>query len=356
MATRLELWSKEEIRAVIRFLNAKHVSPSEIHRQLVEVYGGHVMSKPHVYKWCKTFDNGKQHTRDENRSGRPRSSTTDENILKIDAMIKEDRRLKIRSISATLGISKSRVYDIVHNVLEYHKVCARWVPRQLTDAHKQARMGSSLTHLSRYHVEGNDFLERIVTGDETWVHHATPESKRDSMTWKHLTSPPVRKFKTTPSARKTMATVFWDCRGVILVDFLPHGTSINAVRYCETLDRLRNAIKRKRPGLLSSGVLLLHDNATPHSSAKTQDWLARYNWEVVEHPAYSPDLAPSDFHLFGPLKQELSGRHFTTDDELKATVLQFFSQQDTDFYRGGIMALVKRWDKCLNKFGDYVEK
>ena len=107
---------------------------------------------------------------------------------------------------------------------------------------------------------------------------------------------------------------------------------------------------------MSSGVVLLHDNATPHTSVKTVEWLQKYNWEVLEHPAYSPDLAPSDYHLFGPLKRELSGKRFTTDSELKDAVLQFFSQRDEDFYRGGIMALVDRWDKCLNKFGSYVEK
>ena len=356
MATPLKSWSIDEVRAVTRFLNAKHISPTEIYTQLVDVYGKNVMTKCSVYKWCKKFSEGRDGICDEPRSGRPISSSTDENILKIDCMIKDDRRLKIRTIATVLGISKSRVYDIVHNKLGYHKICARWVPKQLTDAHKESRMALSLAHLSRYNVEGNQFLNRIVTGDETWVHYVTPESKRDSMTWKHLGSPPVTKFKINQSVKKMMATVFWDSRGVILVEFLPCGESVNAVRYCESLEHLREAIRRKRPGLLTSGVVLLHDNATPHTSVKTVEWLQKYNWEILEHPAYSPDLAPSDYHLFGPLKRELSGKRFTTNSELKDAVLQFFSQRDEDFYRGGIMALVDRWDKCLNKFGSYVEK
>ncbi|GFO29697.1 histone-lysine N-methyltransferase SETMAR [Plakobranchus ocellatus] len=60
-----------------------------------------------------------------------------------------------------------------------------------------------------------------------------------------------------------MATVFWDSRGMILLDILPKGESVNADQYCETLDRLRHAVRRKRPGLLRSGVVLQHDNATP---------------------------------------------------------------------------------------------
>ncbi|GFO43051.1 histone-lysine N-methyltransferase SETMAR [Plakobranchus ocellatus] len=80
-----------------------------------------------------------------------------------------------------------------------------------------------------------------------------------------------------------------------------------ASRYCSTLDLLKEAIRRKRPGLLRRGVVLQHDNATPHSANLTQQWLQRYGWEILPHPAHSPDLAPSDFHLFGPLKRHLGG-------------------------------------------------
>ncbi|GFO33320.1 histone-lysine N-methyltransferase SETMAR [Plakobranchus ocellatus] len=80
-----------------------------------------------------------------------------------------------------------------------------------------------------------------------------------------------------------MATVFWDAKGVILLDILPQGQCINAARYCSTLDRLKEAIRRKRPGLLRRGVVLQHDNATPHSANLTQQWLQRYGWEILPH-------------------------------------------------------------------------
>ncbi|GFO31517.1 histone-lysine N-methyltransferase SETMAR [Plakobranchus ocellatus] len=127
------------------------------------------------------------------------------------------------------------------------------------------------------------------------------------MTWKHPSSPVTKKFKVQRSAAKVMTTVFWDAKGVILLDILPQGQYINAARYCSTLDRLKEAIRRKRPGLLRRGVVLQHDNATPHSANLTQQWLQRYGWEILPHPAHSPDLAPSDFHLFGSLKRHLGG-------------------------------------------------
>jgi hypothetical protein len=69
----------------------------------------------------------------------------------------------------------------------------------------------------RYHEEGVQFLQRIVTGDEMWVHHVTPERKQVSTTSKHASSPTSKKFKTTQSAKKIMATVFWDHKGVFLL-------------------------------------------------------------------------------------------------------------------------------------------
>jgi hypothetical protein len=71
--------------------------------------------------------------------------------------------------------------------------------------------------------QGEEFLSRIVTGDETWVHHYEPESKGQSMEWKHLGSPTKNKFKTQSSAGKVMLTVFWDSKGPILEDYLEKG-------------------------------------------------------------------------------------------------------------------------------------
>jgi hypothetical protein len=231
MAALLQSWTRKEIRAVVRFLNAKAVAPVEIHRQLVEVYGDSVMTKKQVYVWCNNFNAGRCSVADEQRSGRPLSSQTDVNIEAVDRLIRRDKRMKIRDVAEELDISKSTAHRIVYDVLKYRKVCARWVPKQLTEDHKSTRMAFSLQNLQRYKTE-DEFLTRIVTGDETWVHYVTPETKRDSMIWKHVGSPPPKKFKTVLSAKKVLATVFWDRLGVLLVDFLPRGNTVNVEQYC----------------------------------------------------------------------------------------------------------------------------
>ncbi|GFO30415.1 histone-lysine N-methyltransferase SETMAR [Plakobranchus ocellatus] len=163
-------------------------------------------------------------------------------------------------------------------------------------------------------------------------------------------------FLSLPTPPTRASSFHRDAKGVILLDILPQGQCINAARYCGTLDRLKEAIRRKRPGLLRRGVVLQHDNATPHSANLTQQWLQRYGWEILPHPAHSPDLAPSDFHLFGPLKRHLGGMAFETEDDLISKLRNWFDNLDVDFFRMGINSLLSRWQKCIDLHGDHVEK
>ena len=201
-------------------------------------------------------------------------------------------------------------------------------------------------------------LSHIVTGDETLVSHITPESKQQSLHWKHTSSPKRKNFKQTISTRKIMCTVFWDGQGVLLVEFLPQGTIINSV-YCEMLKKLRHAVQNKRRGMLSATILLLHNNTRPHCAAQTQDLITSFRWEQMNHPPYSPDLAQSDFHLFLHLKKFLGGKRFDDDDDdngLKDAVQKWLTSHAAAFYEEGVQKLVPRHDKCLNNGSKYVEK
>ena len=103
-----------------------------------------------------------------------------------------------------------------------------------------------------------------MTVDETSVHYYEPENKAHSRQWVGPGSPRPKKFKMQPYAGKVMATVFWDAKGVML-DFLPKRSTITGVYYANLLDHLRTAIREKRRGKLSKGVLLQQDNARVHT-------------------------------------------------------------------------------------------
>jgi transposase len=102
--------------------------------------------------------------------------------------------------------------------------------------------------------------------------------------------------------------------------------------------------------------LLLHDNARPHTAHATTDALETLKFEVLSHPSYSPDLAPSDFHFFPHLKRDLMGTHFTSDDAVKQAVTSWIKQRTPEFFIYGMRKLVLRWERCIERQGDNVEK
>jgi histone-lysine N-methyltransferase SETMAR len=203
-------------------------------------------------------------------------------------------------------------------------------------------MMTSLQHLQRYSEGGERFLDLIVTGDETWILNFTPESKQQSMVWKHPGLPSKKKFRRTPSVGKLMVTVFWDRRGPLLLHFMLRDATIDACSYCGTIARLRASIRKKRLGILVDDVLLLHDNASPHVANRTAGRLQSFGWVIMEHAPYSTDLAPSNYHVFGPLKKFLAGHRFISDNDAKTAVRRWFRTQPAEFYNSGISKLVVR--------------
>jgi len=176
------------------------------------------------------------------------------------------------------------------------------------------------------------------------------------MQWKHKGSPTPRKFRVQKSAGKIMATLFWDSEGLLLLEFMPDECTITGDSYATTMKNLHDTIEEKRRGKLSRGVLLLHDNAPVHKSWKVEAALRECGFQELNHPPYSPDLAPSDYFLFRHLTRFLRGKIFSCNEELKVAVSDWFDGQEVDFYSQGIKSLESKWNKCVELKGDYIEK
>ncbi|XP_012937689.1 histone-lysine N-methyltransferase SETMAR-like [Aplysia californica] len=147
-------------------------------------------------------------------------------------------------------------------------------------------------------------------------------------------------------------TVFWDFDGLIHMEFLEQGSTINSERYIETLRKLRARLSRVRPG---KNAILHHDR--PHTSRHTQDATKSLRLqETLQHPPYSPDLAPSDFYLYPKLKEYLKGKRYADDDEVQEDVRRGFRGKSHEFFADGMRQFIRRWLICINKEDDYVEK
>ena len=150
-----------------------------------------------------------------------------------------------------------------------------------------------------------------------------------------------------------MLTLFWDERGVILEHYIPRGNTVTSAMYA---DLLHPAIKSKQRGHLSTGVLLQHDNAEPHTAHSAVVTIQDLSFKCLPHPLYSPDLAPSDFHVFGPLKEAMAGKSFRSNEEVQQVVYEWLCSQPKKIFSRGIHALLKRWNTCVEHNGDYIEK
>jgi histone-lysine N-methyltransferase SETMAR len=123
---------------------------------------------------------------------------------------------------------------------------------------------------------------------------------------------------------------------------------INSDVYVETLKKLKKRFRRVRPHKDVTKVLLHHDNVRPHTSLHTREAITKLQWTVLPHPPYSLDLAPSDYHLFSPLKDAIRGKKFEDDEEVISEVKRSLRQRPTEWYCEGIQALTTRWRKAMD--------
>ncbi|UYV60329.1 hypothetical protein LAZ67_1000846 [Cordylochernes scorpioides] len=204
------------------------------------------------------------------RSGSPVTATDNAAVAAVRNVVEADRRVTIDEIMIRLPpgikIRRSSIGTIMSDVLNFLKVCTRWVQR----------MEAARAFLEMHQRDGDQLFSSIVTGDESWVHHSTPETKRQSMVWKKPEESAPKKAKVAISAGKVMA-------------------------------------------------------------------MENFKWEIFTHPPYSPELAPSDFHLYPALKWHLGGKHFANDDEVQAEANHWLRRQDMAWYNSGIKKLLQRY-------------
>ena len=188
-------------------------------------------------------------------------------------------------------------------------------------------------------------MDRIVTGDEKWIVYFNIKNKRQ---WLDPGQTPIPTPKNKTHAKKILLCVWWDIKGIIHFELLEENQTINSGLYIEQLTRLEEALNQKRPALVNrKGLILHHDNARPHVAKNVIQKINSFNWEILPHPPYSPDIAPSDYHLFRSLQHHLIGKKFNQKNDIKNDLQQFFDNKPVRFYRKGIENPSERWQKII---------
>ena len=202
------------------------------------------------------------------------------------------------------------------------KLTARWVLKSLSDEQMATRASVCSALLKRFRSK-DDFLLRLVTVDETWIHYYEPENKAQSSVGRAW----------VPEAKEVQDTIIcWQCDGHSIlgrkrryyVGLFTQEKYNNWSVLCKLVRLAESHHSWKTPlGKLSKGVLLQQDNARVHTCKGAMDAIERNGYELIPHPAYFPDLAPSDFFLFPNLKRDIRGLHSRSDEEVVTAVQEW---------------------------------
>ena len=342
-----------EQRYAIKFCFRLGKTATQTLSLIKEAYKDEALSKAQVFRWHSEFRNGRESVEDLERAGRPTTVTSDETVTKVRNLLNSDRRLSLRLMAAELDMNHTTVHKIVTEQLGMRKICAKLVPRVLSDEQKQRRVECCQEMLNLMNSEP-DFEDDVITGDESWVFQYDPETKRQSAEWHTPASPRPKKARMSKSKVKTMLIVFFDNLGVVHKEFVPPGQSVNAAFYKKVLERLHRSVKRKRPEIASRWKLH-HDNAPAHTAFVVTSFLTRIGVEVLPQPPYSPDVSPADFFLFPKLKSRLKGTRFEDVTAIQADVTKFLKDMPDADFQGAFAAWKHRLQKCIDARGEYFE-
>ncbi|CAD5216884.1 unnamed protein product [Bursaphelenchus xylophilus] len=311
---------------------------TEATTEIQDVLGKDALSYHMAKYWFQRFKEGDYGLEDKPRSGRP--TVIDDDALK--AMIESDPKLTSRELEELLGVSHSAILDHLHRLGKVWKY-GQYVPHELSEWQLMVRANCCAQLLS-YHRTLN-WVTNIVTGDEKWVMYVNHTRKRQWHGPGHH-GEPTPKPELHP--KRIMLCVWWTSTGVIYWELLPDGHAVTPEEYSRQLDRVAENARGKM-----EQVFFLHSNTRPEIAKVVRQKVMENGWSLLPHPQYSPDLAPSDYHLFKSLSSHLGAMRFDCLEDLKTALSDFFDSRDPGFYARGIESLPERWQRVMDTDGEY---
>ncbi|UYV70208.1 UBE2G1 [Cordylochernes scorpioides] len=276
------------LREILLFAFNWKKSATEAHRMLEEVYCDHALSKSQCYRWFKKFQSGDFELDNEPR-GKPPQKFED---AELQALLDEDSTQMQEKLAKQLQVSQ--------------------VPHELSKRQQERRLVTCEGLLARH--EKKSFLHQIITSDEKWIHFSNPMRQKS---WGLPGQFPKQTPRPNRFGKKAMLCVWWDQTGVVYFELL-------------------------KPGEMHNKLILQHDNAPAHNATVVKNTIKDLGWDLLPHPPYSPDLAPSDYHLFTSLGHALKNQEFLNSDILRKWLVDWFDSKGIEFFRQGIRKLLER--------------
>lgn len=296
---------KEYNRYYIKIRAKLGVAAVNIHNELVLALGDSAPSYRTVTRWVSEFESGREEVKDDPRSGRPVTTFTNANVERVRILIENDPHITYTEIEAETSINRFSIHEIIHCALKMKKISSRWVPHELTERNRQDRLRICQDNLAIYR-DGPGRLCDILTGDETWIYLRQIGRKSSNACWVHEGEEPKVIARRDRFESKFLFSIFFRTSGPALVHAVKKGKTIDNQYYIENcLNPALDSVRLQRKSKGTNNIRLLHDNARPHKHSNVDFFLSEQGIKLVEHPPYSPDLAPCDFWLFDYIKRNL---------------------------------------------------
>lgn len=339
--------SKQHLREVILHYFLAKKTAYETCRLLEEIYGEHFVPATTCKRWFRRFKLGDFITTDREH-GKPEKKFEDQDLQEL---LEEDPSQNLQELGTVLDVVPSTVSRRLHAMGMVQKQ-GTWVPHKLKERDIERR--KTMCELLLQRETRKSFLYRIITGDEKWIHYDNPKRKSAwVMPGEAGPSTPKRNIHSS----KVMLCIWWDVKGVVYYELLKPSETITGDRYRTQLLRLKRALNDKRPewSRRHNKIILQHDNARPHVAQQVKNYIEGVGWDILPHPPYSPDIAPSDYYLFRSMASALSGQQFGSYDDIKKWVDDWINSKDQEFFSRGIRQLAERWEKVVAANGKYFE-
>jgi len=326
---------------------------TSIHADFTTVLGDEAPSFPTVARWVARFKAGREDLEDDERVGRPITATTEANIELVRVVIKEIPFSIYDDIKAETSLSHFTINHIIHDCLKMRKITSRWVPHFLNAENRAKRVRVCHEWLDKI-KNGSWRLSDIVTGDESSFYWLQIGHKQTNSSWVGEGESPrtvVRRDRYEP---KTMVSIIFRRSGIDQITYWDKGDTVTSESYIkDCLKPLVRTLGEQRSKSGCHGLKFHQDNAIPHVASTVITFLKDHEFIIMDHPPYSPDLAPSDFWLFDYIKTRLSDH--TSEKSLISEITKICNAIPKKELETTYDKWVERMELCIKFKGDYFE-
>lgn len=297
-------------------------------------------------RWFKMFREGRQSVIRRRGQGRPKN--VDRRAL--GQKLRRNPNATTRKLAENICSHQTAWRYLKRRGKKWRK--QREIPHDLTQQQMQKRAELCYRMWSCWRHNRLP-LHKIVTHDQSWIFYDGRVCRKQ---WLSPGEAGEKVPKRDIHGKKQMLCLYWCMAGPLYWELLEPGQTFNSDVYCRHMDNVQTVLDRmEAAGEWEGPVKLLQDNARPHKSRRSTHHVQEtLGWEVLDHPPYSPDVAPSDYHVFLSLKNFLRGRRFENQEAVKTGLREYFESKEPEFFARGIRKLPSRWLMIHYNRGEYL--